>query len=186
MLRCPHRLSRLSLSVLTLCFLCTALVLSACSSKKNGAEEPVTAGFECDMDVQYRDMEVKGHLTRQTAGTLLLEVTEPATLNGLSMEWDGENVQLRLHGLSFDVDPSAIPQSALGKGILGALDTALGLHEDRTVTEEGVSTKGSTLDGEFTLVSDPETGNLLSLTIPSLELTAQFSNFTQNGAAESK
>lgn len=169
-----RRLSCLLLSALTL------FSLSACSSGKKGTEEPVTAGFECDMDVQYRDMDVKGHLTRQTAGTLRMEVTEPASLNGLSMEWNGENVQLRLHGLSFDVDPSAIPQSALGKGILGALDTALGLHEDRTVTEEGVATKGSSLDGEFTLVSDPETGSLLSLTIPSLELTAQFSNFTHS------
>ena len=80
-----RRLSCLLLSALTL------FSLSACSSGKKGTEEPVTAGFECDMDVQYRDMDVKGHLTRQTAGTLRMEVTEPASLNGLSMEWNGEN-----------------------------------------------------------------------------------------------
>ena len=83
-------------------------IFSSCSAGTEKAEEPITSHFECDMDVQYRDMNVKGHLTRRTAGTLLLEITEPSTLNGLSMEWNGETILLKLHGLSFDVSPSAL------------------------------------------------------------------------------
>lgn len=153
-------------------------IFSSCSAGTEKAEEPITSHFECDMDVQYRDMNVKGHLTRRTAGTLLLEITEPSTLNGLSMEWNGETILLKLHGLSFDVSPSALPEAALGKGLLSALDTAIGAQENRTETAEGLATKGSAAEGEFTLVSDPETGNLRSLSIPALELTAQFTNFS--------
>ncbi|HIW74518.1 MAG TPA: hypothetical protein H9684_09350 [Firmicutes bacterium] len=154
------------------------LLAPSCSPAQKEPEEPVTAGFECDLDVQYRDMEVKGHLTRRTAGSLLLELTEPSTLNGLSMEWDGEKVVLKLHELSFDVDPAVLPESALGQGLLSALDAAVGQREDRTRTGEGLATSGSITQGEFTLVSDPDTGALLSLQIPAMELSAQFSNFT--------
>lgn len=154
------------------------LSLTACSGKEGGSEAPVTSGFQCDVDVAYRDMQVKGHLSRPTAGTLLLDVTEPATLNGMSMEWNGENVTVKLHGLKFDVNPSAIPQSALGKGILDALDAAVSLHENGTVSDEGMTTKGQSVSGEFELLSDPETGKLLSLSVPSLEMNAVFSNFS--------
>lgn len=60
-----------------------------------------------------------------SAGTLKMEFTEPATLNGMSMEWDGETSRSKLAGLSFGVDPAAVPESALGKGLLDALDAGL-------------------------------------------------------------
>ena len=173
-------LRRLACAILSIACL---VACSACSPGKSETEEPVTSGFECDLDVQYQDMNVKGHLTRHTAGTLLLELTEPSTLNGLSMEWDGENIALKLHGLSFDVNPSALPESGLGKGILSALDAAIGQRENRAEVSEGIATSGSIAQGEFTLVSDPETGNLLSLEIPSMELSATFSNFAVNSTS---
>ena len=175
-----RRLARAALPLL----LCTALLfLSACSPGGKEAQEPVTAGFECDIAVQYQEMDVKGHLTRRTAGSLVLEITEPSTLNGLSIEWDGEGITMKIHGLAFDIDPSALPESALGQGLLSALDATVGQREERTQTQEGLATSGSITQGEFTLVSDPETGSLLSLSIPAMGLTAEFSNFTLTGTA---
>lgn len=153
------------------------LALNACQAKggKN-AEDPVSTGFECDVSLTYRDMDVKGHLTRLTAGTLVMDITEPKTLEGMSMKWDGQTISVNMYGLSFGVDPEAIPETALGKSILDALDS-VPADGDRTVTDEGVLTKGTAAGGEFTFISDAETGNLLSLTIPSVNLTATFSNF---------
>ncbi|HJD24087.1 MAG TPA: hypothetical protein H9694_08080 [Firmicutes bacterium] len=175
-----RRLARAALSML----LCAALLfLPACSPGEKEAQEPVTAGFECDIAVQYQEMDIQGHLTRRSAGSLLLEITEPSTLNGLSMEWDGESITMKIHGLSFGVDPSALPESALGQGLLSALDAAIGQREERAQTQEGLATSGSITQGEFILVSDPETGSLLSLNIPAMGLTAEFSNFALTGAA---
>ena len=151
--------------------------MNACRANEGKrAEDPVSTGFECDVSLTYRDMDVKGHLTRLTAGTLVMDITEPQTLEGMSMKWDGQTISVNMYGLSFGVDPEAIPETALGKSILDSLDgvTADG---ERIVTDEGVLTKGNAAGGEFTFVSDPETGNLLSLTIPSVNLTATFSNF---------
>ena len=107
---------------LCLVLLMALLLCTACNSQNKNPEKPVTTGFACDVDMTYQDMRVKGHLTRMSAGTLKMEFTEPATLNGMSMEWDGETISVKYAGLSFGVDPAAVPESALGKGLLDALD----------------------------------------------------------------
>lgn len=88
--------------------------------KGGGAETPVTTGFECDADLTYRDMQVKGHLTRLTTGTLTLDIDEPETLKGMTMQWDGETVSVKMYGLSFGLDPAAVPETALGRSLLAA------------------------------------------------------------------
>ena len=97
---------------LCLALLMALLLCTACNSQNKNPEKPVTTGFACDVDMTYQDMRVKGHLTRMSAGTLKMEFTEPATLNGMSMEWDGETISVKYAGLSFGVDPAAVPESA--------------------------------------------------------------------------
>lgn len=158
--------------------LCLVLAMSSCKKDGGGTEAPVVTGFECDVSLTYRDMEIAGHLTRLNAGTLTLEFTEPASLKDMTMMWDGENISMKMYGLTFGVDPSEVPESALGKGIIDALDVALrGGGTRGQVTEEGVKTEGDSVNGQFELLSDPESGSLLSLKVPSLNLTAAFSNF---------
>ena len=158
--------------------LCLILAMSSCQKSGGGAEAPVVTGFECDGALTYRDMEITGHLTRLNAGTLTLAFTEPASLKDMTMMWDGENISMKMYGLTFGVDPSEIPESALGKGIVDALDVALrGGGGGARVTEEGVKTEGDSVNGQFELLSDPESGSLLSLKVPSLNLKADFSNF---------
>ena len=142
------------------------------------AETPVTTGFECDADLTYGDMQVKGHLTRLTTGTLIMDLEEPDTLKGMTMQWDGETVSVKMYGLSFGVDPSVLPETALGKSVLTALDAALHPDGEGEVTDKGLVTSGQAAGGTFTITSDPETGNLLSLEMPSAELSATFSNFS--------
>lgn len=168
-------------------FLALLIGVTALSCAKTGkkAEKPVTTGFSSDVNVQYGDMTVKGHIQRSTAGTMTMDVQEPETLKGLSMVWNGESVSLKLHGLSFNVNPDTVPQSALVKSVLQTLDSAMPLKEDGELTDEGLLTTGSGPAGDFTLLSDPETGNLKQLSIPSIDLVATFSNFTLVSATDS-
>ena len=148
----------------------------------NTVQEPVGTGFECDVDLTYKDMDIQGHLTRLSAGTLTLDITSPKSLEGMTMQWDGETISIKMYGLSFGIDPADIPETALGKSLLDALDgiqslKGNGQNPGSTLTDEGVLTKGNAVDGSFEILSDPETGSLLSLKIPSAGLTATFSNF---------
>lgn len=163
--------------------------IAACAGcKGNGpggsTEEPVSTGFECDVDLTYKDLNVQGHLSRLSAGTLMLDITAPKTLEGMTMQWDGETISLKMYGLSFGLDPAEIPETALGKSLLDALDgiQGTGQNPDSTLTDDGLLTRGSSTGGSFEFLSDPETGSLLSLKVPSADLTATFSNFQLKAA----
>ena len=176
-----RRLLGLCLALLTAVLICTA-----CNSSPHEPEKPVTTGFACDVDMTYQDMRIKGRLTRESAGTLQLAFSEPASLEGMSMQWDGETVTMKMGGISFGVDPADIPQSALGKGLLDALDAGFRSGGDGQVTEKGLATTGDSVNGQFEILSDPESGQLLSMRIPELNIAASFSNFKTLGESENE
>lgn len=170
-------MSRRLLALVCICAVCVTggIALSGCTGKE--PEQPVVTDFSCTMQVQYGDLAVEGRLTRQSAGLLTMELTAPETLEGLTLEWDGQEVSVKMYGLSFGVDPSTFPSTALGSSLLAALDAATRLQGGGQLTAEGLETVGGEIGGEFTLLSDPNTGSLLALTIPSAGIRATFSDF---------
>lgn len=178
-----HTRRRVALLLFFAALCCLCLAFGSCNHSGKSAQQPVTTDFECDVQLTYRDMNVSGHLTRYSAGTLSMDFEQPDTLKGLTMIWDGETISVKMHGLSFGVDPSTVPESALGKGILDVLDNALRSDGAGQVSGGQMKTAGESVNGEFELISDPETGELLSMKVPSLGITATFSNFAANSAS---
>lgn len=173
------RLSALSV-LLALCLLSVG-----CNHPKTTAP-PIATGFSCAAAGTYRGEEVAGTITRTAAGLLTISLTAPEELEGLSMVWDGETVTLKLLGIEWAISPDTIPEAALGERILRTLDAVVyGESEgDSILTDDGrLKTVGSASDtatadtAAFTLYSDPESGALLSLEVPSEELTLAFSEF---------
>lgn len=162
---------------------CALIGLSACGTAGGGSSssDPVVSDFSCEADIHYQDMNLKGTLSRTTAGTLAMTFSEPETLKGITAEWNGDTVSASLYGLSFDLSPDTLPAGALGKVLTDALDTALRSPDDGTLTEEGWRWEGSGQNGTVTILSDPDDGSLLSMEVPSVPLTATFSGFTQSG-----
>lgn len=152
-----------------------AVLLVGCSRKT--AADPIGEGFSCSVKAVYRDMQVRGTLTREAVGTLTMSFTAPETLDGLTARWDGGDVTLTMHGMSFAMDPASVPESALGEEIIAAFDAALRGEGERTQKDGKLTVRDSGANGEYTLVFDAETGRPLSLSVPSLPLTAEFSDF---------
>ncbi len=150
-------------------------LLTACRRTSPSAEL-LGDGFTCTIEAQYQKMRVVGTVTRRSAGTLSVSFTEPATLDGLVAEWDGEQVTLSFRGLQFTVDPSSVPESALGEEVLAALDAVQRGDGERTVEDGKVTVAGNGTNGQYVLVCDADTGIPLSLSVPSLPLEVVFSN----------
>ena len=159
--------------IVALCLAFT-LVLVGCNPKK--PVEPVAVDFVCDFKAQYNDLTATGTLTRRTAGTLVLEFSEPETLNGLLAEWNGEKVTLKYLGLSYDVDPATLPESALGEGLIKAFDAMLRSEGERSENDGKITVSGLSGTAQYTYVYDAQSGAPLSLTIPSIPLTVTFLN----------
>lgn len=149
------------------------MALAGCKAVPTTGQQPVMLGFACDMAGTYRETQVEGKLTRSAVGMLTIELTKPDHLAGMTMEWDGQSVQLKMSGLSVPVDPSLLPESGLGASILDALDTAV---LNKQMANDG-TVNGTGDNGAFTMKVDPENGYLQSLSVPELQLDLTFSNF---------
>lgn len=135
-------------------------------------------GFSCAVQGTYRGDTVAGTLQRGAAGLLTVTLDEPAALEGLTMTWNGETVTLQLLGVSWNVSPDALPQTALGVRLLDALDAVVyGESTGQPMADGRLCTTGMAGDAAFTLYSDAATGALLSLEVPAEELTLTFSDF---------
>ncbi len=152
------------------------LLVTGCRRSTQTAD-PVGNGFTCRIQADYKDMDVKGTLTRQTAGTLKLTFSAPESLAGMTALWDGESVELEMNGMSFSVDPQTIPESALGEEIVAVLDAAIRGEGERHQESGKLFINGSGDNGAYELVCDAKTGVPLSLSVPSIPLAVTFSEF---------
>ena len=150
-------------------------VTAGCAPKTQAP--PVTTDFSCRIQANYGDMAVTGELTRHSAGTLELTFSQPDTLDGLTALWDGETVTLQMYGLSFSVDPASVPESALGEELIAVLDAALRGESQGRQENGNMVFEGQGKNGAYTLICNGESGYPVSLTVPSLPLYAEFSEF---------
>lgn len=150
------------------------LVLPLFGCRKAKAAEPLSTDFVCAFHAQYQNMTVDGTLTRHTAGTLLLEFSNPETLAGLSAEWGDESVRLRYKGLSYTVAPDSLPESALGESLMAAFDAAARGEGTRKETDGSVTVNGLSGTVPYTYVYDKLSGAPLSLSAPSIPLDVTF------------
>lgn len=156
--------------------LCTGL-WSGCQRSSTTTAPPVTTGFSCRVAADYNGMAVEGQMVRHLADDLTLTLSEPATLNGLILTLDGETLTAEWHGVTATVDPAQLPQAGAIPLLLRTLDAAATLTDGGENTADGLKFTGETDLGSYTLLSDPNTGNLITLEIPAAELTVTFSDF---------
>lgn len=160
--------------VFFLCLLC----FGGCRPRES-TPQPVAADFSCQFRANYRELAVAGTLTRRTAGTLSLTFSEPETLKGLTAAWDGETVKLSFLGLEYTVNPESVPEAALGKELTAVFDAALRDEGEREQKGSLVTVTGMCNEHAYTYVYNSETGAPVSLSVPSLPLSAAFSDCTK-------
>ncbi len=157
-------------------------LLLGCNRTAATGHLPIAVGFSCEAEGTLKGDPIAGSIQRSGAGLLRMSLTQPDELNGLTMTWDGQTVTLDMLGLQWSLDPEKVPRAALGKRVLQSLDAVVYSTADGVLTEDGrLKTVGDAETGvPYTLYSDPESGALLSLEIPSEELYLVFSDFKQN------
>ena len=178
MIRNPRPLHRLK-PLLLLLPLCLIL---GCNRTAATGHLPIAVGFSCEAEGTLKGDPIAGTIERSGAGLLRMALTQPDDLNGLVMTWDGQTVTLEMLGMQWSLDPEKVPRAALGKRVMQSLDAVVYSAADGVLTEDGrLKTVGNAEAGvPYTLYSDPETGALLSLEIPSEELYLVFSDFKTN------
>lgn len=146
------------------------LLLVGCATDREEMQ-PVTKGFTCRARIEYRELELDGQLTCLDDGKLQFTFSQPVSLNGITIGWDGENMTMELGGVSINIAEDKVPESALIKSLLQVL-TADAV--DGVASKEGYVFTGQVEGLAYTLVCDTATGLPRSLSVPENELHASF------------
>ena len=158
--------------------------------QRNQGAEPVTPQnakalrhftglFETTAHITYRDLSAIARIVQDTPEACTVTFSAPDTLKNMSFVFRQDQVKVSYRGLSFDFDPGSIPGSAVAKAAVSSINAAL--QKEGLALEQlsgSLSLTGSSESGDFTLLIDTESGDLLKLTVPSQELEIAFENFT--------
>ena len=136
--------------------------------------------FTCKATISYNGLEAEADVTRSLDGSTRVTLNSPEALQGLQFDFSEDSVSLNFKGLRLDVEPSSFLASSLASALVDAFDTALRDENFSAKKKDGAveyTAKGQT--GGFTLRLDEKTGAPLSLTVPSLDLTCNVSDYTR-------
>lgn len=154
----------------------TAAVLVLCcvgGCGKKTTIQPITDGFTAQADIRYKEMDVQGQFSCSEDGRVTMVFSLPKSLEGVTLGWDGTQMQMQLGGMTIAVDEDSMPDGGLIRCLTGVLSSV----EPKKGKQEG---EDYVIDGEakgvsFTLICDATTGLPKTLSVPSENLTATFS-----------
>lgn len=171
-----HIVKMISIAMVILLMLAFAV---SCSRKGKYSVIP-SQSFTCTVSMKYDGMDIKADVEYLSSESCTITITEPSSLNGVGIDWEGGRLSVSYLGMSFDVDRQDIPETAFVPHIMKAIEVIvsseqLELTEDETgeiCLYEGICDEGS-----FIAQIDNETGAIRSIKIPTYELEIAFSNF---------
>lgn len=155
-------------------------MLTGCASQQVSDPEPaIPDAFSCKADISYNGMQISAKVTRPSAAGCRIEVESPDTLKGMTLDWNGSTMNISYLGLSFDVDPASLPDTAFGNILIDvfnalARQNGLSIQNDK----DSMTLSGNGESGKFSVVWDRKANALKSVEVPESGFSAQFSEFT--------
>jgi len=154
---------------------CVFLLLVSCGKP---AVEPVTDGFRCTVRLVYGSSEYIGTLDRSDPTTGSLTIHKPASLEGTTMTWDGDDVTVSYKHMTVTFAEGTLPVGAAVKALWKTLDSCRSSSENTTVVEGMVDGIG------YTVTFDDTSGLPLTMAVPSVPLNVSFSDWIYPGNIE--
>ena len=155
----------------------TAMVfLCLCGCGKKGDIQPVTDGFTAQTAIRYKDMDIQGQFSCSTDGRVNMVFSLPKSLDGVTLGWNGSEMQMGLGGMTITVSEDSMPDG----GLIRCLTRVLAAVSPKGGKREGTDyvITGVVGDSSYTLVCDTATGLPKSLSVPDEQLEVTFSEVT--------
>ena len=154
----------------------TMALLCLCGCGKSDGIDPITDGFSAQATICYKEMEVQGQFSCSADGKVNMTFTLPKSLDGVTLGWNGSEMQMRLGGMTIAVAQDSVPDG----GLIQCLTRVLASIQPEDGEREGADhvIRGEADGVGYTLTCDAATGLPKSLSVPDEQLDATFSDVT--------
>jgi len=158
----------------------TLFLLTSCNapgSETVQVKDIFSEPFTSTATIVTDDLEATGQLSRYGMENWDIEFSEPSSLSGVTLIFDGTNSEASYKGLSFSMPKSAVPVNSMLLCLATAVDEISASTEKNCTSNDGVLTfKGSTDCGDYILTVDEGTGNLTEFQMKNLNLVMTFTD----------
>ena len=149
-----------------------ALLTTGMLRKNTGQVQKKLTGFTATANINYKGTSFQTKVEYTSQDLVKMEIITPENLKGVTMAWNGKDINIEYMGLSVNVGDSAV----LGKAIMSSIVSAIneGTKAKGETKGDAIIVKGKVSSGEYTLTVDKSTGIPISLVIPSAGLSCDF------------
>lgn len=150
------------------------LFLVACSQKQPIDASDIDFLFSCKADVTSGGQTVSCSFCRMGAEDSDLQILSGGAA-GMGYDWDGDGFTLTYQGLAAKSESCVLPDTSFESVLVRAVDAAA---KPGTLTWTHGNEFSGTIGGDdFTLTVDPQTGQILTLTVPNMGVGAKFHDY---------
>lgn len=150
------------------------LCLCGCGSKSN--IDPITDGFSAAATIRYKEMDIAGQFSCSSDGRVNMVFSLPRSLDGVTLGWNGSEMQMRLGGMTIAVSEDSMPDGGLIRCLTRVLASVKPKDGKREGTDYVIS--GEAAGASYTLTCDTDTGFPKSLSVPDEQLEVTFADVT--------
>ena len=163
-----------------------SVLLMACRGGRDAGGLPpldLAKGFTAKADIRFGGIEATATLNRIADGICDVTLIAPKALNGMKFQYNGSDIEISYLGMSVKTSDDSLLANAMAAALVKAVDAAA-RDSGISMKKSGktILMKGTNDNGAFELRLDKNTGALLSLKIPSMDLECTFSDMTVESA----
>jgi hypothetical protein len=163
--------------ILFLCF--RPISQSSVNQKRN--TQYLSQPFSASASIHMGEVSAVADINRTAADQFTFCFQQPSSLNGLTLAYSANMVGISYHGMSVNTSQDSLLAKGIGAVIMKTLDAAASQKGINIEHEDGfLSLNGTSEYGQFCVKLEEETGALLEISIPEMDLECCFSNVNQS------
>ena len=154
--------------------LAAMLITSGCSAVREMAKpaEPVLL-FDCRARVQASGQEITCTFTRSEGEMARIGILSPQEIQGLSFDWTGTGFSASYAGVTETSAECILPEDSFAPVLIKAMNAAA--RDGGLAAGNEENSYAGSFDGKvFTITADPQSGHVLTLSVPSCGVSAEF------------
>ena len=134
--------------------------------------------FQSSAKISYKGVEALVTMDRSPDGCYQVEFLEPSPLTGCIISTQGNMVSMTYQNMKLEMTADEFFSSSAVKMAIASINrVSSGYGFNIAMENQQLTVTGTGENGEFSLLLDPDSTNLLSIAIPSADFQMEFENF---------